>query len=110
MSSNDDPQNIPGIVLPGAANPSPHRDEIPTSPNLNPQNLFDADDPVFVRNVNLLEILADDFPDTQPPPETAARTWSESEIKAWYQAGGVDKSNVDFSSVAKNETRPQQSP
>ena len=110
MSSNDDPQNIPGIVLPGAANPSPHRDEIPTSPNLNPQNLFDADDPVFVRNVNLLEILADDFPDTQPPPETAARTWSESEIKAWYQAGGVDKSIVDVSSVAKNETRPQQSP
>ena len=33
----------------------------------------DADDDAFVRRVNLLEILAEDRPETAPPPEGAAR-------------------------------------
>ena len=44
----------------------------------------DADYDAFVRRVNLLEILAEDRPETAPPPEGAARTWTEARIRAHY--------------------------
>lgn len=50
----------------------------------------DADDDAFVRRVNLLEILAEDRPETAPPPEGAARTWTEARIRAHYRTEDSD--------------------
>ena len=50
----------------------------------------DADDDAFVRRVNLLEILAEDHPETSPPPEGAARTWTEARIRAHYRTEDSD--------------------
>lgn len=50
----------------------------------------DADDDAFVRRVNLLEILAEDSPETAPPPEEAARTWTEARIRAHYRTEDSD--------------------
>ena len=49
----------------------------------------DADYDAFVRRVNLLEILAEDHPETAPPPEEAARTWTEACIRAHYCTNGA---------------------
>jgi surfactin synthase thioesterase subunit len=50
----------------------------------------DADDDAFVRRVNLLEILAEDSPETAPPPEEAARTWTEARIQKHYRTIGAN--------------------
>lgn len=50
----------------------------------------DADDDAFVRRVNLLEILAEDHPETAPPPLEAARTWTEARIRAHYRTEDSD--------------------
>lgn len=70
----------------------------------------DADDQTFVRNVNLLEILGEEFPEVKPPPDTAARSWSETEIKKYYreERGGDDSGMcAGDDSKKKTETGPE---
>lgn len=55
----------------------------------------DADDDAFVRRVNLLEILAEDSPETAPPPEEAARTWTEARIREHYRTIGANGGSRD---------------
>ena len=63
-----------------------------------------------MRNVNLLEILGEEFPEVKPPPDTAARSWSETEIKKYYreERGGDDSGMcAGDDSKKKTETGPE---
>jgi len=42
----------------------------------------------YVRNVNLIEILAEDHEEVPEPPEDAATEWTEVEIRAYFSSGG----------------------
>ena len=37
-----------------------------------------------VRRINLIDHLEQQYPDVPPPPEEAAETWSEAQIRAYY--------------------------
>ena len=80
----------------------------PTDPALGSATC-DADDDAFVRRVNLLEILAEDRPETPPPPEEAARTWTEARIRAHYGANGANGGarGPSLSCATDEETNPR---
>mmetsp|Transcript_12939 Transcript_12939/g.32704 ORF Transcript_12939/g.32704 Transcript_12939/m.32704 type:complete len:167 (+) Transcript_12939:745-1245(+) len=40
----------------------------------------------LVRKINLLEILEEDYPDVDPPPEDCVEKWTEQEIRAHFTA------------------------
>ncbi|WZN61684.1 thioesterase [Chloropicon roscoffensis] len=40
----------------------------------------------IVRKINLLEILEEDYPDVDPPPEDCVEKWTEAQIRAHFSA------------------------
>lgn len=52
---------------------------------------MDADHHDLVRRVNLIEILAEDDADVPAPPDDAARTWTESQIRAYFASRGATR-------------------
>ena len=39
-----------------------------------------------VRKINLLDILQDDHPEREPPPEACVHEWPEERIRAWFES------------------------
>ena len=71
------------------------------------RNTSEEDD-AFVRRVNLLEILAEDHPEIPPPPEDAARAWTETRIRAHYDAISASRAPPSVDRVRASEVEDVQ--